>query len=135
MPTRRRNSESSTERMFWLSSRISPSARVLRTVSFMRLSVRRKVDFPQPDGPMNAVTWLVWILISMSCKRLELPVEEVHLRRPPVSGRRRPEHGTNFGLPGFSNLLTGLDGAMFIYLRRMTSLGENHARTHIDQQN
>ncbi len=24
--------------------------------SCMRLSVRRKVDLPQPDGPMNAVT-------------------------------------------------------------------------------
>jgi hypothetical protein len=24
--------------------------------SCMRLSVRRNVDFPQPDGPMNAVT-------------------------------------------------------------------------------
>jgi hypothetical protein len=23
----------------------------------MRLSERRKVDFPQPDGPMSAVTW------------------------------------------------------------------------------
>jgi hypothetical protein len=25
-------------------------------VSFIRLSVRRKVDLPQPDGPMKAVT-------------------------------------------------------------------------------
>jgi hypothetical protein len=25
-------------------------------VSFMRLKHRRNVDFPQPDGPINAVT-------------------------------------------------------------------------------
>jgi hypothetical protein len=30
--------------------------RALAIVSFIRLSVRRKVDLPQPDGPMNAVT-------------------------------------------------------------------------------
>ena len=27
-------------------------------VSFMRFMVRRKVDLPQPDGPINAVTVL-----------------------------------------------------------------------------
>ena len=26
-------------------------------MSFLRFSDRRKVDVPQPDGPMNAVTW------------------------------------------------------------------------------
>ena len=31
----------------------------LATVSFMRFNVRRKVDLPQPDGPMKAVTRLV----------------------------------------------------------------------------
>jgi hypothetical protein len=26
--------------------------------SFMRLRQRRNVDFPHPDGPMSAVTWI-----------------------------------------------------------------------------
>jgi hypothetical protein len=33
-----------------------PSTRVAGMMSFIRLSVRRKVLLPQPDGPMNAVT-------------------------------------------------------------------------------
>ena len=35
-------------------------------VSFMRLSVRRNVDLPQPDGPMNAVTTPVEMSIETS---------------------------------------------------------------------
>src|SRR5258708_7431533 len=38
------------------SKRISPSTRTLSTRSLSRLKQRSKVDFPQPDGPMNAVT-------------------------------------------------------------------------------
>ena len=33
-----------------------PSTRALGMMSFIRLSVRRKVLLPHPDGPMNAVT-------------------------------------------------------------------------------
>src|SRR5450432_1962463 len=39
------------------SSSTSPSTRAVGTVSCMRLRQRRKVDLPQPDGPMIAVTW------------------------------------------------------------------------------
>src|SRR5580704_8567868 len=45
--------------MFLPSSKISPSRRELRTVSCMRSRVRRRVDLPQPDGPIRAVTLLV----------------------------------------------------------------------------
>jgi hypothetical protein len=38
------------------SIRTSPVARVPGIVSFMRLIVRRKVDLPQPEGPMKAIT-------------------------------------------------------------------------------
>ena len=38
------------------SIRISPVTRQPSMVSFMRLMQRRKVDLPQPDGPMKAVT-------------------------------------------------------------------------------
>jgi len=33
-----------------------PSTRAPGITSCIRLRVRRKVDLPQPDGPMNAVT-------------------------------------------------------------------------------
>ena len=39
-------------------------------VSFIRLRTRRKVDLPQPDGPMKAVTWPVGTSIetlSIAC--------------------------------------------------------------------
>ena len=42
-----------------------PSTRVPGMMSFIRLSVRRNVLLPQPDGPMNAVTWLAWMRIEM----------------------------------------------------------------------
>src|SRR5215207_2791475 len=35
---------------------MSPSTRQPGMVSFMRLMQRRKVDLPQPDGPMKAIT-------------------------------------------------------------------------------
>ena len=35
---------------------ILPVTRQLGMVSFMRLMQRRKVDLPQPDGPMKAIT-------------------------------------------------------------------------------
>src|SRR3990172_2744734 len=38
------------------SSRISPWQLAPGMSSFIRLSARRKVDLPQPDGPMRAVT-------------------------------------------------------------------------------
>src|SRR5919112_1931241 len=38
------------------SSRTSPSARAPGTVSCIRLRQRSNVDFPQPEGPMIAVT-------------------------------------------------------------------------------
>jgi hypothetical protein len=36
---------------------ISPRPGTIGIVSFIRLRQRRKVDFPQPDGPMKEVTW------------------------------------------------------------------------------
>ncbi len=42
--------------MSWLSISIRPETRAAEIVSFMRLMQRRKVDLPQPEGPMKAVT-------------------------------------------------------------------------------
>ena len=36
------------------------------TMSFIRFSERRKVDLPQPEGPMSAVTWFARILRLIS---------------------------------------------------------------------
>jgi len=35
-------------------------------VSFIRLMQRRKVDLPQPEGPIKAVTARFWMLTSTS---------------------------------------------------------------------
>ncbi len=58
MPTWRRTSTGSTPGPYRLlpSMRTSPSTYAPGITSCMRLSVRRKVDLPQPDGPMKAVT-------------------------------------------------------------------------------
>ncbi len=48
------------------SSWMLPSTRAVGIVSFMRFSVRRNVDLPQPEGPMNAVTYSVGISIETS---------------------------------------------------------------------
>jgi hypothetical protein len=40
------------------SSRILPSVRASGISSCMRLMDRTTVDFPEPDGPIIAVTWL-----------------------------------------------------------------------------
>src|SRR6266478_9398797 len=58
MPTRRRTIAGSTVLEYRSSPwrRTVPSTRVFGTSSCMRLRQRRKVDFPQPLGPMIAVT-------------------------------------------------------------------------------
>ncbi len=53
--------------------RRSPSTRVFRSVSFMRFMVRRKVDLPQPEGPMKAVTLLAGMAMVMSCSAWKVP--------------------------------------------------------------
>jgi hypothetical protein len=60
MPTTRRTAVASTSGAY--ASRPSrstlPSMRAPATVSCIRLIVRMNVDFPHPDGPMSAVTFL-----------------------------------------------------------------------------
>ena len=46
-------------------------------MSFMRLSVRRNVLLPQPDGPMNAVTTCGWMRMRDVLQRPLVAVEEV----------------------------------------------------------
>ncbi len=68
-----------------------PSTRVAGMMSFIRLSVRRNVLLPQPDGPMKAVTRFDCIRIVMPSSAslravVEVQVLDVDLRR--ALGRR-----------------------------------------------
>ena len=49
--------------MFLPSRNIFPVAFCAGYSSYIRFIVRSSVDFPQPDGPMNAVTFLSGISI------------------------------------------------------------------------
>src|SRR5438477_5303162 len=54
------------------SSRTWPDTPAPTTTSCMRLSVRRKVDFPQPDGPIRAVTRLAsTVRVTLSMARVD----------------------------------------------------------------
>jgi hypothetical protein len=57
MPTRRRRAVTSIPGAYTSvpPSSTRPVTRALGMVSFIRLRQRRKVDLPQPDGPMSAV--------------------------------------------------------------------------------
>src|SRR5438874_11680900 len=48
------------------SRRTSPETRAPGTTSCMRLSARRNVDFPDPEGPISAVTGFGSTVMSMS---------------------------------------------------------------------
>src|SRR5271166_2307357 len=53
---------------------IAPAVtRAWSTRSFIRLKHRRSVDLPQPDGPMNAVTFFSGIFRLIPCSALDLP--------------------------------------------------------------
>ena len=62
----RMNDTIAGELMSWPSSSMCPFTRAEGIVSFMRLRQRRKVDLPQPEGPMNAVTRSSWTSIDTS---------------------------------------------------------------------
>ena len=77
------------------SSRIVPVTRQPGIVSFMRLRQRRKVDLPQPDGPISAVTSFSVDVETDVVQRLLVAVEDAHLVGPescmslPAIGARR----------------------------------------------
>ena len=73
------------------SSSMAPSTRAEATVSFMRFMQRRNVDLPQPDGPMNAVTFSRLTSIETSLICLLLAIEDVDVARGDLG--RRVGHG------------------------------------------
>ena len=91
MPTRRRRRVTSCFRISSPSRSISPVSRVSLSVSCMRFSVRSRVDFPQPDGPISAVTWFVAISQIDVEKRLRFSVIKIQIgnRHPHRQIRRR----------------------------------------------
>ena len=59
--------------MFSPSTLTSPSARCSGYSSYIRLKTRNNVDLPQPDGPMNAVTFFSAICRLMFFSAWNLP--------------------------------------------------------------
>src|SRR5688572_20571046 len=56
---------------------MSPSTRTLPSPSFRRFTERRSVDFPQPDGPMCAVTLPRGIRMSLSQRARVFPYQRL----------------------------------------------------------
>src|SRR5438132_11233539 len=63
-----------------LSSSTSPVWRVPSMRSFMRLSARRNVDLPQPDGPIRATTERSGMSSEMSWRACLAPYQKDRLR-------------------------------------------------------
>ena len=61
------------------SSTTEPSTRAPGISSCIRLSERRKVDFPQPDEPISAVTRFGWIVMFTSLDGVEGAVVQVEV--------------------------------------------------------
>jgi hypothetical protein len=60
-------------------SRMLPVTRAPSTRSFIRLRQRRKVDLPQPDGPIRAVTCRRGKAMLRLCRASELAIIEVEI--------------------------------------------------------
>src|SRR5487761_1646225 len=93
MPTRRRNLTTSMLSIFSPSRRISPSTRAWRTVSVMRFKLRKKVDFPQPEGPITAVTTFEEISMSAIGEIINNHVADEYWRALLHRARDAAEHG------------------------------------------
>src|SRR6266567_2898560 len=70
--------------MSWSSRRTRPETRAPGTTSCKRLSARRKVDLPHPDGPMRAVTCLGSTVMLTSARAWNDPNQAL---RPSMSMR------------------------------------------------
>lgn len=57
---------------------MAPSLRVPSIRSFMRFMQRRKVDLPQPDGPMNAVILFLAMLRFTSVSAWKSPYQKLN---------------------------------------------------------
>ena len=66
--------------MFSPSSKISPFGCESGISAFRRLIARRNVDFPQPEGPMNALTDRGGIVRSMSNSACFFPYQNEKAR-------------------------------------------------------
>ena len=67
--------------MSFSSISIFPVTRAIAIVSFIRLTQRRNVDFPQPDGPIKAVTDFFRNVEVHIEQRMLLAVEDVDIAR------------------------------------------------------
>src|SRR4051812_23706359 len=92
--------------MSWSSSSTVPDTRAPGMTSCMRLRVRRKVDFPQPDGPIMAVTCLGSIVMLTSAKACVEPYQALS----PSTSMRFAMDSPESGKPVTTGEDTGDDG-------------------------
>src|SRR4030095_3597961 len=88
IPTRWRSATMSIEFRYTSSpsSRISPVCRTPGISALSRLMDRRNVDFPQPDGPMRAVTARGGIVTDTSYNACFAPYQNENLLAEIVPG-------------------------------------------------
>ena len=80
MPTMTRSSLGSVAKISRPATSMVPSVRTIGTKSHMRLNVRRSVDLPQPEGPMNAVALFFGISSEMFLSAWKSPYHRLKLR-------------------------------------------------------
>src|SRR5437588_2426314 len=81
--------------MSWPSSRTWPETRAPGTTSCRRFRDRKKVDFPQPDGPIRAVTCLGSTVMSTSARAWNDPNQALR----PSTSMRLAIGGSSSGKP------------------------------------
>ena len=92
------------------SSSTRPAISALGMTSCIRLRMRRKVDFPQPDGPINAVTRLAAICRLQRSSTLRLPNHALSATASSVLDCRRPVGPPSIGA-GRRDLMCRVAGA------------------------
>ena len=132
IPIRRRRSTGSTEapNTDSPSKAMSPLCRVCGSSSWSRLIERRKVDFPQPDGPISAVTALGFASMLMSKSACVAPYQKeksfaasVPMRRTvPPGVMRSLRRGGHPNRPVMYASVWALSGAVNIRLVGPTSI-------------
>src|SRR5438445_9696067 len=92
--------------MSWSSSRTWPDTRAPATTSCSRLSDRRNVDLPQPEGPMMAVTCLGSTVMLTSARARNEPNQALR----PSTSMRLAIAGSRSGKPVAAGQEAGDDG-------------------------
>ena len=102
--------------MFRPSTRNSPAILTPSIMSFMRLRQRSSVDLPQPDGPMNAVTWFAGRSSEISWIACFSPYQTLAFRISIATGP--PAGGGSPNLTSVFRRKPAADGRRFAWSRQ-----------------